>query len=65
MLRGLGGADLLVGGRGPDRLLAGAGNDVVRARDGVRDRIACGPGRDLVVADRVDRIARDCELVRR
>ena len=65
VLRGLGGADLLVGGRGPDRLLAGAGNDVVRARDGVRDRIACGPGRDLVVADRVDRIARDCELVRR
>lgn len=64
VLRGLGGADLLIGGRGPDVLLAGRGNDVVRARDGTRDAIGCGPGRDLVYADRADRVARDCELVR-
>ncbi|MBA2461691.1 MAG: hypothetical protein H0V45_08020, partial [Actinobacteria bacterium] len=74
VLRGLGGADLLyglrgndvlLGGRGQDRLLAGAGSDVVQAKDGVRDTIACGLGRDVVYADRADRIARDCEVVHR
>jgi hypothetical protein len=73
MLRGLGGADLLYGlggndvlsgGPGRDRLLAGSGRDVLHARDGARDTIACGAGRDLVYADRLDRISRDCELVR-
>jgi hypothetical protein len=33
----------------------------VRAKDGARDTIACGARRDLVYADRVDHIARDCE----
>ena len=70
MLRGLGGADrlyglagndLLVGGRGRDRLFAGPGNDVVHAKDGMHDTIVCGAGRDLVRADRADRISRDCE----
>jgi hypothetical protein len=74
VLRGLGGADLiygrggndvLVGGRGRDRLFAGPGSDVVHANDRARDTIGCGAGRDLVYADRADRIARDCELVRR
>jgi len=74
VLRGLGGADLiygrggddvLVGGRGRDRLLGGPGTDVVHANDGVRDMITCGAGRDFVYADRADRIARDCEHIRR
>ena len=30
-----------------------------------RDTVVCGPGRDFVIADLSDRIARDCELVRR
>jgi hypothetical protein len=30
-----------------------------------RDTIACGAGRDLVYAERVDRIAHDCERIRR
>jgi RTX calcium-binding nonapeptide repeat (4 copies) len=64
-LYGLGGNDILIAGRGRDRLLAGSGRDVVRAADGLRDRIACGAGRDLVYADRADRVARDCELIRR
>jgi hypothetical protein len=64
-LYGLGGNDILFAGRGRDRLLAGSGRDVVHARDRMRDRIACGAGRDLVYADRADRIARDCELIRR
>jgi Tol biopolymer transport system component len=68
------GDDLIVGGdgndriyadRGRDRVSAGRGDDVVDAgSDGKRDVIACGPGRDTVSAERIDRIARDCERVR-
>jgi hypothetical protein len=65
LLYGLGGNDVLFGGRGRDRLLAGAGSDVVYAPDGARDTIICGAGRDLVYAGRADRVARDCERVRR
>jgi hypothetical protein len=65
VLYGFAGDDVLSGGRGRDRLLAGLGNDVAHAADGARDMIACGPGRDLVYADRADRVGRDCERVRR
>ena len=73
-IRGRAGNDRLFGGRGNDRLDggpgrdtidAGAGNDTVLARDRAVDRIVCGPGRDVVTADRRDRVARDCETVRR
>ena len=64
-LWGLGGADKLFGGPGKDTLLGGDGNDTIWARDGARDSIVCGRGRDVVTADRLDRVARDCELVRR
>jgi Ca2+-binding RTX toxin-like protein len=74
VLRGLGGNDRLEGGSGDDRLvggpgsdvlLGGAGNDTIEARDGRRDVVRCGAGRDTVVADRIDSVARDCERVRR
>lgn len=65
VLRGGPGNDLLDGGPGSDRLEGGAGNDTIRARDGQRDSIDCGPGRDVVLADRLDRVARNCEIVRR
>ena len=55
VLRGGAGEDLLLGGRGRDVLAGGAGRDVVR----------CGPGRDRVVVQGRDRVARDCERVRR
>jgi dipeptidyl aminopeptidase/acylaminoacyl peptidase len=41
------------------------GDDRILARDGRRERIGCGPGRDRVVADRNDALARDCERVSR
>ncbi len=62
---GLAGNDLLVGGAQVDSISGGAGDDVIRARDGERDTVICGAGRDTVIADPVDRIARDCEAVAR
>lgn len=63
--------DVLVGGPGRDHLKGQAGPDVIHARDGRRDVVSCGPNppggstRDEVVADRLDRVTRDCEIVRR
>jgi len=65
VLFGRGGNDLLHGGRGRDRLVGGRGRDTFEARDGTRDSVSCGAGRDLVYADGADVVARDCELVRR
>ena len=65
VISGRGGNDRLYGGKGRDRLDGGAGNDSIYARDGVRDVIRCGPGRDRVSADRTDSVARDCEVVTR
>ena len=59
------GADTLVGGPGRDRLSGGHGIDRIEARDGEVDRIVCGSHRDLVIADRRDRVGRACERVRR
>ncbi len=56
VLRGRRGKDCLVGRGGPDRLLT---------RGGGADRVRCGPGRDLVRADARDRVADDCERIRR
>jgi hypothetical protein len=64
-LRGLGGKDLLDGGRGSDTISGGAGNDRVLARDGARDKVFCGFGKDVVVADALDRAYADCETVLR
>jgi hypothetical protein len=58
------GEDNLSGGRGSDRINGNSGNDRISARDGTRDRIDCGSGRDSVTADRIDRV-RHCEKVRR
>jgi Tol biopolymer transport system component len=38
-------------------------DDLVRARNGLRDTVVCGRGRDVVAADRADRVAPDCESV--
>jgi hypothetical protein len=41
-----------------------AGNDVVQARNGQRDIVWCGPGRDTVYADKSD-VLHGCEIVHR
>jgi hypothetical protein len=56
------GADLVVGGPGRDRLVGGRGSDRIRARDRELDVVNCGAGRDRVVADRQDRVSRNCEV---
>lgn len=60
-LAGGDGADRITGGAGADELDGGAGDDTILARDGVADKITCGPGVDTVDADPIDVLAADCE----
>ena len=62
-LSGGAGPDRLAGGRGHDRILGGPGSDRLRSRDGERDHVNCGEGRDTAIVDRKDRVA-FCERVR-
>ena len=64
-LYGGAGNDTLTGGPGADLLDGNSGNDLVFARDRQRDTIHCGPGKDVVTADKSDTIGRDCETIRR
>ncbi len=64
-LDGAAGSDTLSGGAGIDTYSGGSGADRISARDGRRETIACGTGRDRVVADRTDRVRSDCERVSR
>jgi hypothetical protein len=65
-LSGNGGNDRLDAGNGRSNTLSGGGGrDTLLAANGERDTIRCGGGRDTVRADRNDRVARDCENVRR
>jgi Ca2+-binding RTX toxin-like protein len=66
---GPGGA-AMVGGPGRDEFNAvdgkpvgGQGHDVIRARDGHRDVINCGPGRDVAYVDRVEEGVFGCERI--
>jgi hypothetical protein len=62
-LFGYTGNDLLVGGAGSDHIYGGPGNDRLEARDGTRDFLNCGSGRDTAVVDSIDVINRNCEIV--
>jgi len=57
------GNDVLYGGPGRDTLSGGPGNDLVHGGPGA-DTLACGTGRDRVIRDRLDTVARGCEIVR-
>ncbi len=54
------------GTRGADRMLARGGRDLIDLRRGGPDKANCGAGRDTVLGKRRDdRIARNCERIRR
>ena len=53
------------GDRDGDRVQGGAGDDVAVTRDGERDHVSCGDGRDSVRADFKDRVDASCETVER
>ena len=65
LLCGLGGSDRLRGGRSEDRMFGGVGDDRIDARDGAFDVVGCGPGRDVVLADKRDLVGEDCERISR
>jgi Ca2+-binding RTX toxin-like protein len=58
------GEDFIAGNLGPDRLLGGTAPDIIRARDGVADEVACGDSGDLAIADDRDKVI-ECETVDR
>ena len=62
-LSGRAGNDLVRGGPGADVLLGGRGRDVVRAANRSRDRINCGPGRDVAFVNGERDSTRNCERV--
>lgn len=64
-LRGQAGNDVVEPGLGADTVDSGEGDDDIRSRDGLADRITCGPGVDKVDADTRDEVAADCENVTR
>ena len=64
-LSGGSGSDRISAGSDRDKVIAGSGNDRISVRDGARDTVNCGTGRDRVTADRRDSISRNCERVSR
>jgi len=69
-LKGRAGADTIIGKGDSDRLFGGRGRDHINARERGRaedDLVDCGRGRDTVLTDNTteDRIANNCEVVRR
>jgi hypothetical protein len=59
------GNDTITPGAGKDRVNGNGGDDTISARDGARDAIDCGAGRDKVTADRSDAVNANCESVKR
>jgi hypothetical protein len=55
-LSGGSGNDKLKGGSGKDSYDAGSGNDSIDAKDGVKETIRCGRGKDSVKADAGDKL---------
>jgi hypothetical protein len=59
-------ADRIRGTDEPDRIIGRDGDDRIRSRgDDAADAVRCGPGDDVAKVDRIDRVARNCETVRR
>jgi hypothetical protein len=64
-IRGTARADFIDPRAGRDRVIAGRGDDRIKAQDRFVDTIGCGPGWDLVTADLGDRVDGACEVVAR
>ena len=52
-------------GEPADTVNGGEGNDRIHVRDGEADTVTCGPGYDIVRADRKDKAGPDCEVLQR
>ena len=59
------GNDEIFGNLDPDTISGGPGNDRINVVRGDIDSVRCGPGHDVVFADAGDKVAGDCEDVRR
>ena len=59
---GGGGTDRVYGGLARDRLYGNFGNDHIFAKDGAKDFVYCGPGRDRAMVDARDKVWA-CEVV--
>jgi lysophospholipase L1-like esterase len=55
--------DKIYGRAGNDRLYGYGGKDLLVGGPGA-DLLSCGAGRDVAIADRKDRVRKDCEVVR-
>ena len=65
-IEGAAGGDFLHGGPGRDSILGQAGSDRIGLHaDGAADRVECGTGVDVVVAELHDVVHDDCEVVSR
>ena len=62
-LSGGAGGDDLYEGQGRDELYGGAGDDFLETKDGGRDYMNCGPGRDAARVDLEDLVSRSCEAI--
>ena len=60
-VRGGDGDDVVWGNGGANRLSGGAGDDLLEAGGRAGDRVGCGAGSDVVVGNRPDTLAGDCE----
>ena len=62
------GKDYMEGEEGTDTHIGGPGDDVIDAANddtkGAKDKVECGPGRDVVFANPPDKVADDCEKVK-
>ena len=58
-------ADRITGTPGNDNIAALRGADRINVAGGGVDDVDCGQGADVVVADRRDRVAKDCDKVQR
>lgn len=62
--RGWNGNDDITPGAGQDKVNGQGGDDTIFARDGEKDTIDCGAGRDIATVDRLD-VVKNCEYVKR